>query len=276
MNEIRADLHCHSTYSDGTSTPAELIQLAVARGLKGLSITDHDTACAYPEAFEIGRQHQVEVIPGIEFSASHEGFAIHILGYSFIPSHPAITRMVDSHRLRRKDRNEAILKLLAAHKMLIDPKEIEGHEQGSIGRPHIAAAMVRKGYVDTIASAFKKYLRDGALCFVSGARFSIEETIQTIHEAGGLAVIAHPHLITKESAVKKLVEMDFDGIEAYYGFFNKDQCQKWVDVASRNGWFITGGSDFHGETKPSTILGSSWAPAETFERLLSHHKSHLI
>ncbi len=233
MNEVRADLHCHSTYSDGTSTPHELIQLAAARGLKGLSITDHDTVGAYPEAFEIGQQLNVDVIPGIEFSASHEGFSVHILGYSFIPSHPAIQRMVESHRLRRKDRNDAILQLLAAHKMPLEAQDIEGHAQGSIGRPHIAAAMVRKGYVDSIANAFKKYLRDGALCFAAGARFTIEETVQTIREAGGMAVIAHPHLINREDTVSKLIQMDFDGIEAYYGFFNKDQSQQWITIAKR-------------------------------------------
>ncbi len=273
MTEFRADLHCHSTYSDGSLSPLELIQLAIKKGLQGLSITDHDTIGAYPEAIVYGQQHHVTVIPGIEFSASHNGKPVHILGYAFDLNSPSIRALCNNHKTRRQQRNQAMMDRLAALEMPIDnadlPTTITG---GTIGRPHIASAMMKRGYVTSVQEAFKKYLREGGAAYVPGSRITIEETIQAIHDAKGLAVIAHPHLVADEQTITYLFNMPFDGIEAYYCLFPLDRCQRWLKAAQKRDWFITGGSDFHGDVKPNIPLGASWTPEATFQRLCDHHK----
>ncbi|TXI40265.1 MAG: PHP domain-containing protein, partial [Nitrosomonas sp.] len=164
MDNFRADLHCHSTYSDGTLTPQELVELAITKGLKGLSITDHDTVGAYPELFTYGKERGIAIIPGIEFSASHKDKPVHILGYSFSPTNSSIIKLCETHLVRRTQRNQAIIDRLAAIGLPIDADEMTAFgAKGSIGRPHIAAAMVKKGYVGSVQEAFKKYLREGGV-----------------------------------------------------------------------------------------------------------------
>jgi 3',5'-nucleoside bisphosphate phosphatase len=269
MNEFRADLHCHSTCSDGTLTPEKLIQHAIDIGLRGLSITDHDTTEAYKTAIETAKQAGLELVSGIEFSSSHQKISVHILGYSFDPFHPAILNLCSKHDLRRQERNQQILERLSKLGIPLQHDEIEipSEKHQTIGRPHIALAMVKRGYVESVQEAFKKYLGEGRLAYVSGSAFTIEETLQTIHEAHGFAVIAHPHLIEKSSLIQQLSEMNFDGIECYYGTFHLEQEERWIKMAKRKNWLITGGSDFHGEIKPTIPLGCSWVNQETFNIL---------
>ena len=142
------------------------------------------------------------------------------------------------------------------------------------GRPHIAQAMIEKGYVASIEEAFKKYLGEGRCCYYPGSRPSVEETLDVIRSAGALAVIAHPQLIKQRRIINQLLEMDFDGIEAYYARFSGYDEQKWVNIAREKGWIVTGGSDYHGEIKPQNPLGSSWVSEETFRILQDHYLSH--
>ncbi len=275
MNEFKADLHCHSTFSDGSLSPLQLVQLALDRGLKGLSITDHDTVAAYPEVLSQARQLGLTMIPGVEFSAVHQNVSVHLLGYSYLPDNPVIKSFCEAHSRRRQERNTAILERLAAMGMPLEMSELaNGIAQGSIGRPHIAGAMVRKGYVGSMGEAFKKFLREGGLCYAAGPRFTVEETIHTIRAAGGLAVIAHPHLIPEEKIVQDLLKMDFDGIEVHYAYFPLDKCIRWRDAATQKGWIATGGSDFHGDAKPNISLGSSWVNEETFNILLQRWEAN--
>lgn len=276
MMEFRADLHCHSTCSDGSLSPEDLVKHAAEVGLKGLSITDHDTTSAYATAMPAAKKIGLEVIPGVEFSSSHQGESIHILGYAFDPAHPSILALSERHASRRGSRNQEILNRLAKLGMPVSDEDLKLEVQGiahTIGRPHIAKAMVKKGYVESIQEAFKKYLGEGRLAYVPGTAFSVEETIQTIHEANGLAVIAHPHLIDNSDVLQKLLEMDFNGIECYYGNFAEDQNSRWLKIAKKKGWLATGGSDFHGDVKPAIPLGRSWVGEETFRILQEHYKS---
>ncbi len=272
MTEIpfRADLHCHTTCSDGSLTPVELVKLASTSGLKGLSITDHDTVDAYETALPAAKAVGIELIPGVEFSASYRQTSVHILAYAFSPSNEHILNFCRRHQERRQHRNRAILQLLKKHQMPISEEELT--EQAptlhkTIGRPHIALAMVRHGYATSVQDAFAHYLKEGKPCYVQGDTFSVQETIDIIHQAKGVAILAHPHLIDRRSVVKKLLEMNFDGLEAYYARLPVSREAEWIAIAKKKNWLITGGSDFHGAVKPTIPLGCSWVDEAAFRQL---------
>lgn len=277
---FRADLHCHTTCSDGSKSPQEIIELA-ALTLQGLSITDHDSIKAYDSVLPLAKSAGLLLISGIEFSSMHLGTSIHVLGYAFDLQSEFIHNLCQRHVQRRKERNLGILELLTKKNVPISEDDLiaanpllKDKEQHTIGRPHIAKAMMMKGYVETIQEAFQRYLAENACCYVSGTPISTQETIDTIHEANGFAVIAHPHLIGNARAVKQLLEMNFDGIESYYAKLSFNQERKWIDIACKKGWLITGGSDFHGDFKPQIPLGCSWTTEETFRKLYERFQSN--
>jgi len=267
--DFRADLHCHSTCSDGTLSPNELVVLAKETGLSGLCITDHDTIESYPEVFKKAEEIGIEMIPGIEFSTVLLGESVHILGYSFAIDHDEIRNLCLQHVDRRRNRNEEILELLKKNGMPIH-LDLEGKPKG---RPHIAQAMVEAGYIDSVAQAFKKWIGDQKPCYSKGTSISTEETIRVIHEAGGIAVIAHPHLLRHNWIIPRLLELDFDGIECYYARLGMNRHQRWLDIAKEKGLLVTGGSDFHGAIKPNIPLGCSWVNEETFRILQERYQS---
>jgi len=274
MIDFRADLHCHSTCSDGTFTPEKLVELAHQIGLKGLSITDHDSVEAYPEAQITAERLGIRLLSGVEFSAELLGTSVHILAYGFALRHPSISQLCARHRARRLERNQEILTLLRHNRMPIIEEELaEISGRGTVGRPHIALAMVKQGYVKTIREAFRKYLGEGRSCYAPGKAFSIQETLEVIHQAKGLAVIAHPHLIDNSRILKNLLKMPFDGIECYYGRFPLQVHQRWLEIALKKEWLISGGSDFHGEIKPDIALGCSWINEELFEKFFQHFQT---
>lgn len=269
MHDFRADLHCHTTSSDGTLSPKDLIQMASDKGLQGLSITDHDTIEAYKEGAAAALEKNIQLVPGVELSSMHRNTSVHILAYGFSLDSPIIKSFCDKHHERRKIRNQEMIELLAYHGMPLVPEDFPPElfsrdSRHTVGRPHIALAMCKKGYVRSIQEAFQKYIGDGKPCYLSRNSISVEETIGVIHEAKGLAVIAHPHLIERSRTVKDLLSMEFDGIEGYYARFPLSTNEKWLKIGLQKGWIITGGSDFHGEFKPSASLGSSWVNQETF------------
>jgi predicted metal-dependent phosphoesterase TrpH len=273
MNEFRADLHCHTNCSDGSATPEEIVKLAFIKGLTGLSITDHDTVEAYKTAAPLAKQINLALIPGVEFSAVQRETSVHILAYSFRTNSPIIQELCTRHSERREKRNSQILCLLGAVGMPVSEGEIHSHTDSLphvIGRPHIARAMVKKGYVSSIQEAFQKYIGEGKSCYAPGISPTVEETLDIIHRANGLAVIAHPHLIKSNKIIHELLAMDFDGIEGYYARFSLHQNERWIKIGQHKGWLVTGGSDFHGEIKPTTQLGSSWVNEETFKVLKDH------
>jgi 3',5'-nucleoside bisphosphate phosphatase len=266
---FKADLHCHSTFSDGTFSPQELIDCAKNIGLGGLSITDHDTVNAYSTALPYAKEKQLPLISGIEFSATESGVSVHMLGYGFALDSPDIEGLCLKHKTRRGERNRAILDKLAKLNMPVDLHDVEGY---SIGRPHIAQALMQKGYVASVDEAFKKYLGENKACYVPGTPISVEETLEAIHAAKGVAIIAHPHLIMQNKIIKKLLAMPFEGIEVYYARFAKEECGKWLQIARDKQWLITGGSDFHGSVKPDIQLGCSTIDEEIFQKLYELHQ----
>lgn len=272
MNEFRADLHCHTTCSDGTVKAEDIIPLAIAKGLSALSITDHDSIHAYPIALPIARDLKFHLISGVEFSAMHQGESVHLLGYGFSLKDPGLNEFCLKHSRRRTLRNRAILENLKKHGMVITEEEIGSSP--TIGRPHIAIAMVKHGYVSTIQEAFNKFIGEGKPCYEEGGYFTVEETIRIIHGAGGFAVIAHPHLIHNPKLIQQLLELPFDGIEGWYGRFSADRQEAWVKIGKERGWLVTGGSDFHGDTKPNQPLGCSWVGKDVFDVLEARFKTN--
>lgn len=270
---LYADLHCHSTSSDGSYSPQELIRLAHEKGLKGLSITDHDTLHAYES---IGGDLPLQLLPGVEFSCEHQGKSVHILGYGFSLKASPLIEFTAMHAKRRKERNQAIIEKLVAKGFKMNLEEVEALGGHVIGRPHIAYLMQKKGYVNSIQEAFKQYIGDGKSCFATGKTYSVEETIERIHLANGLAVIAHPHLIDSSELLQVLLKMPFDGIETRYALYPLQACQRWIKIANRKGWFETGGSDFHGMMKPQIPLGASGVSSLQFQQLWDHYQTHAI
>lgn len=264
-----ADLHCHSTCSDGSASPEEILALAAAKGFKGVSITDHDTVEAYKGLDTFAQSLKLEVLTGVEFSCGHNGTSVHILGYGFDLKAPALLELIKRHKLRRTERNRAILKQLAQREMIIMESEIQALGGPVIGRPHIALAMVKKGYVENVPEAFRRFIGDGRSCFASGVHVSVEETLAILKTAGGKAVIAHPHLIHNPKIFQDLLQMPFDGLECYYANFTPARNQRFIDLAKRKGWLETGGSDYHGSIKPAISYGASYVDEARFQ-LLQH------
>ena len=262
---MRYDLHCHSFYSDGTCSPKELIEKAKAEGLAGLSITDHDTFQAYFDVKDCG----LRIIPGIEVSAEFEGKSIHVLGYSFDPNDADFQAFCLKQRVLRLERLDQMLKLLEKQGVPLDRALVVTTDDPNhtFGRVHVALALIKQGYIKDVYQAFKRYIGDGKPCYVSGFKCSVQEAIDAIHKAKGFAVLAHPHLIKSRSLVKRLLALNFDGIEAYYGRFSPDVNEHWVQRAKDKNMFVTGGSDFHGLPKHEGVLGSQTAPMEVFEKL---------
>lgn len=262
-----ADLHCHTTFSDGSCTPDEILDLAVQKGLKGLSITDHDTVAAYEGLEERARAKGLKLLTGVEFSTTHAGESVHILGYGFdLASHPLL-ELIERHKNRRGGRNRAILEKLARYHMPISEEEILQLGHKVIGRPHIALAMVKKGYVENPQEAFRKYLAEGKLCWSPGEIISTEETIAIIKEAGGKAILAHPHLLNNPPLLQQLLKLPFDGMECTYANFPPEKNKRWIDLCERKQWLQTGGSDFHGTLKPQIAYGASYVTEAQFQLL---------
>ncbi len=265
------DLHMHSTCSDGTLTPEELIILAKEKGLKGISITDHDCVSAYPDAFTHAKKHEIILITGIEFSCHFKDQSTHILGYAFDHTHPSITALCQRHAMRRHNRNLAMLDKLKALGIEITEEELNQNATGVVGRPHIAKILVQRGLSADISDAFKTYLGEGKKAYSAGETFSVEEAIAVIHEAKGFAVLAHPHLHYNHAFVRELMDAHaFDGIECEYAIMPKAKNAPWINYAKQKNLLITGGSDFHGAIKPMIPLGSAVVTEEQIKPLLPY------
>ncbi len=268
--EFRADLHCHTICSDGSDHPQVLLRLAKQMGLQGLSITDHDTMDAYtPELIADAENLNVRLLTGIEVSSELDDIAVHILGYGYDLADTDFKDFLVQMQHRRTERNRAILHKLAQRKMPISEEELKAFAtERTIGRPHIAQLMVKKGYVQTTREAFERFLRERGLCYAPGIKYQPREVIDQIHKAKGKAVLAHPHFYKKGAFLRKLLDLPFDGLECYYALLAKELELPWIKIAKERNLIVTGGSDYHGALKPHLPLGCSWVNLHTFETLL--------
>lgn len=258
MREI--DLHIHTTESDGTCTPAEVVRLARARGLRAVAITDHDTAAGYPEAAGEGERLGVEVVPGIEISTELRG-PVHILGYFIDPSSPALAPVLDWVIRDRDERNRKMAAHMAADGLPIDYDAMRHRFGAAIGRPHFAELLVELGLARDVKDAFDRYVEKGRPYFERRHFLTLEQSIRCICASGGLAVLAHPFQYRLEdSGLRELIEtakgFGLAGMECRYSGYDEAQTAQLLALAREYDLLPTGGSDFHGAVKPHIALGS--------------------
>jgi 3',5'-nucleoside bisphosphate phosphatase len=272
------DLHCHSTASDGTYAPGDVVALAVSSGLSALALTDHDTIGGVAEAAEAAKKAGLDFLPGIEISCDVPRPAtMHLLGYGIDPVSPVLldltTRLIEG----RNDRNPRIIRKLNELGVAITMEELEKEAGGTvIGRPHIAAILLRKGYVSSIKQAFDKYLAQGAPAYFDKERLTSKQAIELVQQSGGIAVLAHPVQLRTENdgqlerIVKDLVDLGLAGLEVIHSDHDAALVEKYTKLADRYGLIKTGGSDFHGTNKKNINLGTAngrRVPREFFDTL---------
>jgi predicted metal-dependent phosphoesterase TrpH len=271
------DLHTHTTASDGSMTPADLVRYAYNKGLAAVAVTDHDTVDGIGQAIEEGDRLGIEVIAGVEISVDFSS-EVHLLGY-FLNGHcEPILRTLKDLRERRETRNPRIVNKLNELGFDITMEEVSSKaEGGNVGRPHIARVMIEKGYVNNMDEAFEKYLGSGRPAYFKKDKLLPKEGIAEIIRSGGIPVLAHPFFIglpygQLDQLVKELTGYGLKGIEAYYSLHTEEQTSSLLQIAQKYGLLVTGGSDFHGSFKPDIEIGTGTGTLKVPYSLLAELK----
>lgn len=283
------DLHIHSTASDGTFSPTEIVNNAVKIAGKGnpvvIALTDHDTTSGIEEfqTAALAYKPQLTAISGIEISTNYHGIEIHMLGYNIDPRNKTLIDKLKIYRKSRDGRNEKIIKKLNEHGFKISAEELKPEKSGeSIGRPHIARLLMKKNYVTSVQEAFDKYLAEGKCCYVERIMPTPQEAIQLIQNSGGFPVLAHIMLYKKldaahkEKLVYELKEAGLFGIEAYYNTYTPVEQEYVISLAKQWGLSITGGTDFHGQNKPHISLFKGQGNMEIPENIFKNLNTNLL
>ncbi len=263
-----ADLHTHTTFSDGSLSPEELLRIAREIGLKALAITDHDTVEALQSALKLAPQYGIEIIPAIELGTHVNGTELHFLGYLIDIDSDTLSHYLEEIRITRRNRAVAILKKLSAYGLHLRLEEVLRRAGGgSIGRPHIAAAMVENGLVSSFQEAFDLWIGDGKPAHVNKGQHSPEELIHLIHEADGIAILAHPGNRVSQSLIRRFIRAGLDGIEVIHPSHDDQTQQMLKEIARKYGLLMTGGSDFHGFRGHQNVFGNFIIPYKVVEQL---------
>jgi predicted metal-dependent phosphoesterase TrpH len=279
LREDFVDLHCHSTASDGTLAPAEVIGEAHCAGLSALSLTDHDTVAGIDEAHSEAKKLGIDFLPGIEISCQYPApGTMHLLGYGVDPHSAALHAMMHNLVLARNERNRKIIDALQRLGIIVTLDDVQREAGGDvIGRPHIARALVRKGFVSSIKQAFDKFLAQGRSAYFDKERLTPRQAIDLIHSAGGLIVLAHPVQLRAhnsaqlERAIKDLKDQGLDGLEVIHSDHDDAMIDFLDRLADKLYLLKTGGSDFHGSNKPDVQLGFAGkrrVPRRMFDALM--------
>lgn len=276
------DLHIHSNASDGTFTPAEIVRHAVSINLEAIALTDHDTISGLDEFLQTAATENITAIPGVEISSLFSGREIHILGYFIDYHNPALLAFLDHIRAGRNSRNEDIIRRLQSLGYEITLEEVTARAGGeSIGRPHVASLLIEKGYFKDSQQAFERCLKRGAPAFCPRKLPHPEEAIRIIHQAGGIAVWAHPVYRNKfarshvRGMLRKMKPLGLDGVEGFYPGYTPVQHQMLLELAAISDLVVSGGTDFHGGNIPSIAMGSGdgnfSVPAECLAAMREYH-----
>ncbi len=242
-----ADLHLHTTCSDGALSPYELIRKAHKAGLQAISITDHDTTAALPDAIEIAHEFDLELIPGIEVSAFENGRDIHVLGYFVDATDESLVRYTDFSRREREKRAARIVKKLNDLNIPLGLDTVMDQAgTGTVGRLHVATAMISHGFGSSIKEVFGKYLGNGCPAYEEKWHFPVVDAIRLINNSGGLAVLAHPSRYISDSQLRAMIANGLDGIEVVHPCHDQYMQRHYRSVATEYCLLETGGSDYHG------------------------------
>jgi predicted metal-dependent phosphoesterase TrpH len=261
------ELHAHSTASDGTLDPAQLVARAAQVGVTTLALTDHDTVDGCEAALDAGARDGVTVVPGIELSVRVPRGTFHLLGYFAEPAPPVLVARMDDIARTREERNATIMQRLAALGVGVDPDLVRAAATGRVGRPHIAAALVAAGHCEDYLEAFDRYLGDGGAAYVPAGALDPVEAVELVKAAGGAASLAHPGTLLLDAdgldaLVAELAAAGLDAVEAYRGDTPADEQAAYAALAGRHGLLATGGSDYHGPAleERGRVLGSCGEP----------------
>ncbi len=279
-NMNRIDLHVHSNKSDGSYTPTELVDYALAKELSAFALTDHDTVDGLAEALSYASGLSIEVIPGIELSTENEGRDVHILGLYIDAQNQDFCTYLKDFQASRELRNEKMCVKLRECGFDISMEQLrERFPDSVVTRGLYAKYMYETGQLRSMKEAFERYIGDTDPCFVAREKVTPEQAIELIHTAGGIAVLAHPVLYHMgnaklDSFTERLKNAGLDGIEAVYTTYAPSDEREIKRLAQKYGLLITGGSDFHGTTKPDTDLGVGYGRLFVPEELLEHLKDY--
>ncbi len=255
------DLHTHSTYSDGTVTPTELIALCKQAEITSVALCDHNTVCGLPEFLDAARKQNIDAIPGVEFSTEYNGTELHILGLFIPPEHyKTVTELLDEMLEEKERSNCELIKALDHIGIQLNYNVIQAnHPDGLINRAVIAAEMVRLGYVNSVKDAFSNYLSEKHGLYHPPRRLGSLDTIQFIRSIGAVSVLAHPFLDLDELGLRGFLrdatKVGLDGMETRYAKYDDATSRLATEIASEFGILESGGSDFHGANKPDIQLG---------------------
>ena len=250
------ELHTHTTYSDGILTPQQLVERAVNAGVKALAITDHDTLHGWDEAIAAAIPHEIEIVPGVELSTVHNGRSLHILGY--YPQKERLEVPLRELLAGRKRRAQKMVQNLAAMGYPLELENIDGNM--ALGRPHIANAMVKAGYINSMQEAFEHFIGEDKPAYVHYEKFSAQEGIRLIRSCGGVPVWAHPYLFRAgqvEDVLPEFVEAGLMGVEVYHPHHAANKVNRLKQLCQQYNLLITGGTDYHG-VNPDYPENESW------------------
>jgi len=283
--QVGIDLHIHTTASDGTLTPSEVISQALKLKLKAIAITDHDTLAGSKEALQAGIPSPLNFLTGVEISAAPPRFyagsgSFHLLGYSIRLDNPALNHALEKLQQARKNRNPTIVSRLNDIGIMITLDEVRQEAgEGQLGRPHIATVLVKRGIVGSIDQAFDRYLGTDGPAYVDKFRIECHKAIELILAAGGIPVLAHPGLLKCKTSdqyvelIAGLKELGIQGVEVFYPEHTPEQTRLFAELAQRHNLLLTGGTDFHGSIHPEITIGSGkgdlFVPYELYEKLIN-------
>ncbi len=282
---MKIDLHIHTTYSDGVYSPEKVVDTAIEAGLDAIAITDHDNVLSYPIAKSYLEKIQPEnsakpliIIPGIEINTIYKSYEIHILGYFMDMENANFQKAIKVQQTARIKQTKEIIKLLAKKEGIkIDIEDIKKTVApgGSIGRPHLAKAISATGGTGSVIDAYNKYINNDSPVYVQRKTISPHEAVETIYDAGGIPVFAHPYDVDiAEELIKDLMNYGLRGIEAYHRKHSPAMVEYFSTLAEKYGLIMTGGSDFHSPhpTNGNIILGKSFIPDWIYSKLTEEKK----
>ena len=263
-----ADLHLHTMFSDGTFTPEELVLRAQNVGLACIALTDHDSVEGCERATAACANVKMEFISGAELTAEHEDTEVHVLGYFLDTKNKTLLDRIGKFQAVRQNR---IREMCAALNKLGIPLQAESvfalANCKSPGRPHVARALVKEKLIGNLDDAFEKYLKKGRPCWVPKTKMSALESVELIHQAGGLAVMAHPGLNRTDDIIPDLVKAGLDGIECFHTKHSTIMSERYLEIAEKYDLLVTGGSDCHGFSKKQPLIGGVKLPYEHVEKM---------